>query len=67
MLKYFTEKEMSDHQGQQTEEKMNTGLNISASHMNEVTQMTCISPGISMGQSARLVWVPLEADTKTKS
>lgn len=39
---------MSDLQQQEIEEEMNTGLNISASHMNGITQDRCVSLAISV-------------------
>lgn len=56
---------MSDLQQQEIEEEMNTGLNISASHMNGITQDRCVSLAISVCQPGRFVWVPLEAEMKT--
>lgn len=40
---------MSDHKQQQVGEKMKTGLKISESHMNEVTQGRCINLAMSLG------------------
>lgn len=46
--KLFGRKKMSDLQQQEIEEEMNTGLNISASHMNGITQDRCVSLAISV-------------------
>lgn len=44
---------MSDYQ-YEAEEEMNTGLNISEICMNGVTQESCFSLVINVGQSGRL-------------
>lgn len=40
------------------EEKTNTGLKISVSHMNEVTEGRCASLDMTTGWSSVLVWFP---------